>query len=130
MSYDKMPNEKWGNGNKSIIPIPYYTLQNENDFNILVKKIGSARIVLLGEASHGTSEFHQWRAAISKRLILEKDFNVIAVEGDWSEFISINQFIQEEGKNKADAVNILQQFRRWPTWLWSTNEFASFVSWL
>jgi erythromycin esterase len=130
MFHESMPIGKLDNPNKSLVSVPYYSLHNESDLNILVKKIGSARIVLLGEASHGTSEFQQWRAAISRKLIEEKGFNLIAVEGDWSEFISVNEFIQEKKTGQSEAVNVLQQFTRWPTWLWSTQEFASFIGWL
>jgi len=84
--------------------LPFQELRNASDLDILIDKIGSSRFVLLGEASHGTSEFQTWRAEISKRLIKEKDFNVIVVEGDFDEFISINAGYSKKIKviNTAD----------------------------
>lgn len=60
-----------------------FKLENTDDLNMIVQAVGDADFVLLGEASHGTSEFYTLRAELSKRLILEKSFSFIAVEGDW-----------------------------------------------
>ena len=60
-----------------------YSLSNENDLGPLFKRIGDSRIVMLGEASHGTHEYYTWRNYITRKLIEEKGFNFIAVEGDW-----------------------------------------------
>src|SRR3954470_20936136 len=68
--------------NDVLINIPSHALQQESDLDSLLGQIGNARIVLLGEASHGTAEFYDWRSAISKRLIQEKGFDMIAVEGE------------------------------------------------
>ena len=113
--------------NKTLIP--YHPLNNENDLDILLKEIDTAKIVLLGEASHGTSEYYLWRAAISKKLISEKGFNVIAVEGDWTDCYKVNNFIKSKSDTTA-VVSVLKQFNRWPTWLWANEETASFVTWL
>jgi len=72
----------------TLIQTNSHPLNNKDDLQTLLDQIGNSRIVLLGEASHGTSEFYYWRAEISKYLIQEKDFNLIAVEGDWSEAYS------------------------------------------
>ena len=109
--------------------IPYYPLKNEQSLDVLIDKIGGRSIVLMGEASHGTSEFHEWRAKLSKRLIQEKQFKIIAVEGDWSEFMTINDFIHGKLGSK-NAINVLRGFKRWPTWLWNTEEFAEFITWI
>jgi erythromycin esterase len=93
-------------------------------------RIGNARIVLLGEASHGTSEYYQWRSAISKRLIREKGFDMIAVEGEWADSYRVNQFIKGERKDSAAAVALLHHYNRWPTWMWGNYEVASLVTWL
>lgn len=110
--------------------IPYYPLANEQDLDVLLKEIGNAKIVLLGEASHGTSEFYTWRSAISKRLIQEKGFNFIAVEGDWTDSYKVNNFIKGEKKDSAAAVTLLKEYNRWPTWLWANYETASLATWL
>ena len=67
------------------LTIPNHPLRSEEDLDVLMQAIGDARIVLLGEASHGTSEYYTWRAAITKRLIQEKGFDFIAVEGEWAD---------------------------------------------
>ncbi|MFL5773038.1 MAG: hypothetical protein ACJ75F_07770, partial [Flavisolibacter sp.] len=79
--------------------IPYYPISNENDLDLLMEDIGHERVVLLGESSHGMSEFYTWRAAITRKLIEEKGFNLIAVEGDFTEIEPVDSFING---NKSD----------------------------
>jgi erythromycin esterase len=112
------------------LQIPSYPLQDEQDLDVLLKEIGDAKVVLLGEASHGTSEYYTWRAALSKRLIHEKNFNFIAVEGEWADSYRVNNFIKGEKKDSAAVFQLLQQFDRWPTWMWGNHEVASLVGWL
>jgi erythromycin esterase-like protein len=117
--------------NKTVrLEIPAYPLRNEQDLDILLKEIGNARVVLLGEASHGTSEYYTWRAAISKRLIQEKNFNFIAVEGEWADSYRVNNFIKSEKRDSAAVISLLKQYDRWPTWMWGNYEVASLVGWL
>lgn len=105
-------------------------LHTSKDLDALIEDIGYRSVVMLGEASHGTHEFYTWRTAISKRLIEEKGFNFIAVEGDWPDCYKINRFI----KGYADAGNeigaVLQNFDRWPTWMWGNWEVAALAEWL
>lgn len=122
-------NEKPGNSTVRL-DIPSYPLRNEKDLDILLKEIGNARVVLLGEASHGTAEYYTWRAAISKRLIEEKGFSFIAVEGEWADSYRVNNFIKGEKKDSSAVVELLKQYNRWPTWMWGNYEVASLVSWL
>lgn len=103
---------------------------SNDDLSPIIKAIGDAKIVMLGEASHGTSEFYTTRAALSKRLIEEKGFTLIAVEGDWPAAQQINRYIkgfEEDGKGAREAV---KSFSRWPTWMWANEEIAEFVGWL
>lgn len=127
-------NHQYGNNHPSgqtvQLKIPNYPLQDEQDLDILLNEIGDARIVLLGEASHGTSEYYTWRAAISKRLIQEKDFDFIAVEGEWADSYRVNNFIKGEKQDSAAVVALLQHYNRWPTWMWGNYEVASLVGWL
>jgi erythromycin esterase-like protein len=117
--------------NKTVrLQIPSYPLRNEQDLDILLKEIGNARVVLLGEASHGTAEYYTWRAAISRRLIEEKKFNFIAVEGEWADSYRVNNFIKGEKRDSAAIVTLLRQYNRWPTWMWGNYEVASLVGWL
>jgi erythromycin esterase-like protein len=116
--------------NEVVIKLPAHALDSEKDLDALLEQIGNARIVLLGEASHGTSEYYLWRSAISKRLIREKAFDMIAVEGEWADSYRVNQFIKGERKDSAAAVALLRHYNRWPTWMWGNYEVASLVTWL
>ena len=109
--------------------IKSYSLSSEDDLDILLGEIGNARIVLLGEASHGTAEYYTWRAAISKKLITEKGFSFIAVEGDHIDLYRLNQCIKGESKDTS-IIQVLSGFDRWPQWLWSNKEFAEFTQWI
>ncbi|WP_229971281.1 erythromycin esterase family protein [Pontibacter harenae] len=125
------PQQKSDKSDKAVtLTIPNYPLQNEHDLDILLQEIGDAKVVLLGEASHGTSEYYTWRAAITKRLIQEKGFDFIAVEGEWADSYRVNQFVKGEPQDSAAAVALLEQYNRWPTWMWGNYEIASLVSWL
>src|SRR5690606_36721657 len=110
------------NGNKdkginNTIPAEaMYELQTSEDMDVLIEQIGNSRIVLLGEASHGTSEFYTWRAEISKRLITEKGFDIIAVEGDWAEAYPLNSCIQGSS-NYSTALDALGSFNCLPEWM-------------
>lgn len=108
----------------------YLRLENNEDLDPLLESIGDAKFVLLGEASHGTHEYYQWRAQISKRLIKEKGFSFIAVEGDWPDCYKINRWIKGNGKKTSSIKNVLSEFKRWPTWMWANWEIAAFAMWL
>ena len=123
-------NEQIISKKNQILQIPYHPLNNEKDLDILLKEIDTSRIVLLGEASHGTSEYYTWRTAISKRLIKEKGFSFIAVEGDWPDSYKVNNFIKAEKKDSNAVITLLKEYNRWPTWLWANYEVASLVGWL
>lgn len=106
-----------------------HSLETEEDLDILLDEIAESQLVLLGEASHGTSEFYTWRAAISRRLIVEEGFNLIGVEGDWADVAAINKYIMgnSEFSNAEDA---LEEFNRWPQWMWANEEVAELAEWL
>lgn len=100
------------------------------DLDPLMERIGDARYVLLGEASHGTSEFYTWRAEITKRLVTEKGFTIIGVEGDWPDCFRVNRYVKgREGSGKS-AEEVLHAFDRWPTWMWANREVQHFAEWL
>jgi erythromycin esterase-like protein len=106
------------------------SFETNEDLSPIIDAIGDAKIVLLGEASHGTSEFYTVRAELSKRLIAEKGFTLIAVEGDWPSTQHINRFIKGSGEAEQTVQEVLKAFNRWPTWMWANEEIADFVSWL
>ena len=100
------------------------------DLSRIIEAIGEAKIVMLGEASHGTSEFYTVRAELSKRLIKEKGFSLIAVEGDWPSAQQVNRYIKGRTDNEKDAHEVVKAFTRWPTWMWANEEIAEFIHWL
>jgi len=99
------------------------------DYDPLLEKIGDARFVLLGEASHGTHEFYRERAEITRRLIREKGFTAVAVEADWPDAYRVNRFVRGLGDD-PDADAALGGFRRFPTWMWRNADVLDFVRWL
>ncbi|ALW87222.1 protein-L-isoaspartate O-methyltransferase [Hymenobacter sedentarius] len=110
--------------------LPTHPLHSPADLDTLLAAIGDARVVLLGEASHGTHEYYTWRTALSKRLIQEKGFQFIAVEGDWPDCFEVNAAIKQEQMAHGSAAKLLQTFNRWPTWMWGNWEIAALVEWL
>jgi erythromycin esterase len=108
----------------------YHSLTASTDLDPLLERIGDAKYVLLGEASHGTHEYYTWRTAISKRLIEEKGFSFIAVEGDWPDCNRINRFVKGYSDAGAKALDVLNEFRRWPTWMWANWEIAALTEWM
>ncbi len=99
------------------------------DYDRLLDFIGDAQFVLLGEASHGTHEFYRHRAQITKRLIQEKGFTVVAVEADWPDAYRVNRYVRA-ASNDADAVQALAGFKRFPAWMWRNADVLDFVGWL
>jgi erythromycin esterase-like protein len=99
------------------------------DYDDLLALIGDAHFVLLGEASHGTHEFYRDRAEITKRLIMEKGFNAVAVEADWPDAYRVNRFVRRISDDQ-DAVEALGDFKRFPTWMWRNADVLDFAGWL
>ena len=107
-----------------------HPLQTITDLDPLMAHIGDARFVLLGEATHGTSEFYLWRARLSQRLIQEKSFSLIAVEGEWPDCYRVNRYIKHYDGAGGSARQVLNTFARWPTWMWANWEVVALVEWL
>lgn len=107
-----------------------YPFKTAKDLDPLIEQIGDSKIVLLGEASHGTHEYYRWRAEISKRLVEEKGFNFIAVEGDWPDCYKVNRYIKGYPDAGPRAYEVLFSFNRWPTWMWANVEMVYFIEWL
>ena len=105
-------------------------LTGPDDLDQLVERIGDARYVLIGEASHGTSEYYRWRADLSRRLIVERGFSFVAVEGDWPDCFAVNRWVKGRGGQDRSASDVLGTFARWPTWMWANEEVAEFIGWL
>ncbi len=108
-----------------------YSFGSLKDLDPLLERIGKARIVLLGEATHGTSDFYILRSIISQKLITERGFSFIAVEGDWPECYLINRYIKGYESSYSNATKLLANtFESWPTWMWANQETAYLIEWL
>ena len=94
-----------------------HPLRDTEDLDPLLERIGDAKWILLGEASHGTSEYYRWRARIFLRLIREKGFSFIAVEGDWPDCYEVNRYVKGYPDSGKRAREVLKTFERWPTWM-------------
>jgi erythromycin esterase-like protein len=99
------------------------------DYDPLMELIGEAPFVLLGEASHGTHDFYRERAAITRRLIEEKEFNAVIVEADWPDAYRVNCFVRSAG-DADEAIDSLAGFERFPTWMWRNADVLDFIGWL
>jgi erythromycin esterase-like protein len=104
-------------------------LSDPDPHDALVDAIGDARLVLIGEATHGTREFYAERARLTQRLIVEKGFHAVAVEADWPDAFRVNRFVRGLGDD-ADADAALSGFKRFPVWMWRNTEVLAFVRWL
>jgi erythromycin esterase-like protein len=102
---------------------------DHTDLDLVLDRIGDARFVLLGEASHGSHEFYKIRAELTKRLIREKGFAAIAAEADWPDAYRINRFIRGFRRD-PDAADALADFRRFPQWMWRNADVLDLVGWL
>jgi protein-L-isoaspartate(D-aspartate) O-methyltransferase len=92
----------------------------------MLARIGDARLVLLGEASHGTSEFYRMRDRISRELIASKGFRFVVIEGDWPDAARIDHYVRHMEYPPSEWT----AFARFPTWMWRNNEVRAFVDWL
>jgi erythromycin esterase-like protein len=99
------------------------------DFDSILDLVGGARLVLIGEATHGTHEFYRRRAELTRRLIVEKGFSAVAAEADWPDAWRVNRFVRGRG-NDTEAIEALGGFKRFPTWMWRNAEVLEFIGWL
>lgn len=100
-----------------------------NEFDPVIERIGEASVVLIGEATHGTHEFYDARAALTSRLIVEKGFAAVVAEADWPDAYRVNRFIRGEGADE-NAADALGDFQRFPTWMWRNTVVERFTGWL
>jgi erythromycin esterase-like protein len=104
-------------------------LKDLEDTQPVVDCIGDAEFALIGEASHGTQEFYAHRANITKRLIVESGYRAVAVEADWPDAYRVNRYVRRTSHDKS-AVDALEDFKRFPTWMWRNTVVVEFVEWL
>ena len=104
---------------------------NSADLNGLLERIGDSRLVLLGEATHGTAEFYDMRARITRELIEKKGFNIIAVEADWPDATSIDFYIRGPSHNPGNKSDFrAKPFSGFPSWMWANQSVLEFTHWL
>jgi protein-L-isoaspartate(D-aspartate) O-methyltransferase len=104
---------------------PIQEIENA-DIGSVIERIGGARVVLLGEATHGTSEFYRMRSRITQELIKRCGFNVVAIEGDWPDASRIDRYV----RNLPPSASETKAFTRFPTWMWRNKEVHDFCGWL
>jgi erythromycin esterase-like protein len=109
---------------RHIEPLP--ALRHRADFGARFDNFGSATVVLLGEATHGTSEFYDARAAITRRLVEEHGFSIVAVEADWPDAARVDAYVRHLAPRPDPAA----AFERFPQWMWRNAQFAAFADWL
>jgi erythromycin esterase-like protein len=99
------------------------------DYDPLLALVGDARVVLLGESTHGTHEFYRERARITQRLIAERGFTAVAIEGDWGETLRVNEYVRGLGADRS-AEQALSGFTDFPQWMWRNAEVRDLVQWI
>ncbi len=100
------------------------------DYTPLLDMIGDARYVLIGEATHGTDEFYRIRADLTKQLIRYYGFSAVAVEADWPDAYRVNRYVRGSVRNIHNANSALNEFLRFPTWMWRNEVVVEFLDWL
>ncbi|MFC3518890.1 erythromycin esterase family protein [Streptomonospora nanhaiensis] len=115
-------------GGDTAIRDAFTPLEDTRSLDPLLERVGGARFVLLGESSHGTSEFYRWRAAITARLVREKGFSLIAVEGDWPDCLDVHRHLTDDPRTPEDPADALAGFARWPRWMWANREVADLLA--
>jgi erythromycin esterase len=112
---------------KSMLQLAH-SIRSENEFDSWIEEISKARIVMLGEATHGTEEFYRLRRLISEQLIEKYGYKFIAVEGDWPDCNKLHRYINQGIGESAEEI--MRSFQRWPTWMWANEETAKLIEWM
>lgn len=105
-------------------------LESTADLHGLLQIAEGKRLVLLGEASHGTHEYYAWRDSISRALIATGAFRFIAVEGDWAGLYELNRYVKDLEGAAGSAREVLTRLSRWPQWMWANEEVLALAEWL
>ena len=105
-------------------------LENVSSLDKLLEAAGNKRLVMLGEASHGTHEYYFWRDKISRQLIEKHNYNFIAVEGDFASLYKLNRYVKNMEGAESSAREVLLKLDRWPTWMWANEEVVELAEWL
>lgn len=101
---------------------------DHTDLDAIVEAAGNKAYVLIGEATHGTHEFYRMRAEITKRLLRDRGFCAVGIEGDWPDANRIHNYVT--GESGGEAADALEGFKRFPTWMWRNADVLDFIGWL
>lgn len=104
-------------------------IHDDDELDQLLDLIGSARIVLLGEATHGTHEFYDLRARLTQKLFEDRGFSAMAIEGDWPDALRVDRYVRRQGDDDT-AESALGDFQRFPRWMWRNREVSALVEWM
>lgn len=104
-------------------------VEGKKDIDALIDHVSDAKMVLLGEGSHGTVEYYKWRAEISRRLVEDYGFDFIVVEGDWPSLYQVNRYVKGY-IDRSDTIPVLTGLDRWPPWMWKNSVVAELMQWL
>jgi erythromycin esterase-like protein len=105
-------------------------IQGEAELDDIAEMFAHKRLVLLGEATHGTHEFYDLRAAITRRLISKHGFAGVAVEGDWPDSLRVDRFVRGQPTDDDHSIFALGGFERFPRWMWRNDDVSAFIEWL
>lgn len=101
-----------------------------SDFDPLLERVRDARVVMIGESTHGSYDYYRLREQLTRRLIAECGFSFVAVEGDWPDCDRVHRSVTAAPGGALQPQLALDQFERWPTWMWANAEVARFATWL
>jgi len=104
-------------------------IRGEQDLEQLLDLVGAARIVMIGEASHGSHEFYDLRASLTRKLIANHGFGAVVIEGDWPDALRVDRYVRRQGDDDG-AHDALAAFERFPSWMWRNTDVAAFIDWL
>jgi erythromycin esterase-like protein len=105
-------------------------IQGEAELDEMAELMAHKRLVLLGEATHGTHEFYDLRAAITRRLIAKHGFAGVVIEGDWPDALRVDHFVRGQATDDEESTRALGGFERFPRWMWRNTDVNAFVEWL
>ncbi len=100
------------------------------DLDELIASASDRKLVLMGEASHGTHEYYHWRGEMTRQLITDHGFDFIVVEGDWASIYRLNKYVKDLPGAHVSAYDVLKSFDRWPQWMWANKDILELAEWL
>jgi erythromycin esterase len=113
-----------------LVELKSVSFESDTDVEQFFLDIPDRRIILLGESTHGTSQYYKFRDALTRKLIEERNISFIAVEGDWPTIFKLNKYVKGLDSKSQSAKDILKTFSRWPQWMWANQEVAQLAEWL